>query len=73
MFANYISAVCVSGVAQKPEQKKRLILTQHVVGHMNLDVPFTVENHLAFDTLVCLLLQIGETEGSNNTLENTIQ
>lgn len=30
--------------------------TQHVVGHVDLDVPFAVEHHLTFDTLVCLLL-----------------
>lgn len=36
--------------------QKVLSPTQHVVGHMNLDVPFTVEYHLTFDALVCLLL-----------------
>lgn len=37
-------------------KQKELFPTQHVVGHMNLDVPFTVEHHLTFDALVCLLL-----------------
>ncbi|ONI45647.1 hypothetical protein AN641_00440 [Candidatus Epulonipiscioides gigas] len=39
-------------------KQKELSPTQHVVGHMNLDVPFAVEHHLTFDALVCLLLQI---------------
>lgn len=36
---------------------KELFPTQHMVGHMNLDVPLTVKHHLTFDALVCLLLQ----------------
>lgn len=38
-------------------KQKELSPTQHVVGHMDLDVPFTVEHHLTFDALVCLLLE----------------
>lgn len=32
-------------------------LTDHVIGDMNLDLPFCFEGHLAFYTLVGLLLQ----------------
>ena len=37
-------------------KQKELSPTQHVVGDMDLDVPFAVEHHLTFDALVCLLL-----------------
>lgn len=39
-------------------KQKELSPTQHVVGDMDLDVPFAVEHHLTFDALVCLLLKI---------------
>lgn len=32
-------------------------LTKHMVRNMNLNVPFTVEDHLALNALVCLLLK----------------
>ena len=32
-------------------------LTNHVVCNMNLDIPLIVENHLALDALVGLLLE----------------
>lgn len=38
------------------EGNKEFFPTQHVVGHMNLNVPFAVEHHLTLDALVCLLL-----------------
>lgn len=32
------------------------MLTEHVIGNMDLNVPFAVEDHLALDALVGLLL-----------------
>lgn len=41
----------------KTEWKCCNSLTDHVIGDMNLDLPFCFKRHLAFNTLVCFLLQ----------------
>lgn len=40
-------------------------LTNHVVCNMNLDIPFIVENHLALDALISLLLKKTAVEKIN--------
>lgn len=59
MLAKCISILFGAGLTQNNQNMKKEMYfpTQHVVGHMNLDVPFTVEHHLTFDALVCLLLK----------------
>lgn len=37
-------------------ENKELFPTEHVIGHVNLNVPLAVEHHLALDALVGLLL-----------------
>lgn len=47
-------------------------LTNHVVCNMNLDIPLVVENHLALDALIGLLLKktmvesFNKANGTNN-------
>lgn len=45
------------GVASVSDQKKTRALTEHVIGHVNLDVPLAVEDHLTLYTLVRFLLK----------------
>lgn len=36
-----------------------------MIGHMDLNVPFTIKDHLTLDALVSLLLNSGKKETSN--------
>lgn len=39
------------------QTKQRCSLTNHMIGHVDLDLTFCFKGHLAFDTLICFLLQ----------------
>lgn len=46
----------LEGVQHKTERKSCASLTDHVISDMNLDLPFCLKRHLAFNTLVGLFL-----------------